>query len=211
MKKITLLLALFISCTALGQNATVAQVDSVNQKVDTLLEEIKKKKKKVQFGFSIGYRQAFSIGEADKFLAEASISPIDSTLQVELINRHSFLVSAIISVYPFDGKTEKWNKDLGFYANINLAEIASDGNFESIFNQQIEGGMGLTYRLSEDFAIGAGYEFIFHRRIRDYVFNSVGDQIVQRGNVLTELDESDDSLFRSDNVHAWSVKFIFYL
>ena len=210
MKKITLLIALFAVCTVLAQDDTVKKKDSLEIKVDNLIEKFEKKKK-IQFGFSIGYRQAFSIGEADKFLAEASISPIDSTLQVELINRHSFLVSAVISVYPFDGKTEKWHKDLGAYANINLAEIASDGNFQSIFNQKIEGGMGLAWRFSDEFAIGAGYEFIFHRRIRDYVFNSVGKQITVQGNVLTELDESDDSLFRSDNVHAWTVKFIFYL
>lgn len=189
------------------------KIDSLENKVDDLISRIQKNKK-IRFGLSIGYRQAFSvasINDNEKFLAEASISPIDSTLQVDLSNRHSFLISAIISVYPFNDKTEKWHKDFGFYGNVNLAEIAANGNFESIFNQQIEGGMGFSYRLSEDFAIGLGYEFIFHRRIRDYLFDSIDQQIIQDGSVITSLDINDDNLFRSDNVHAFSVKFIFYL
>lgn len=186
------------------------------KKIVAILE----KKKLIQIGLSVGYRRAFSIGHADKFLAEASISPMDTTLQVELGNRHSFLLSAIVSVYPFENRERDYkindtdifsHKRIGCYANINLLELSGDGDFSSIFNKKIEGGLGLAYKLSEAFSIGAGYEFIFHRRLRDYVINYYGGRkVYENGQVVTTLNKENDNLFRDDNVDAWSIKFIFY-
>jgi|GEM_PF-3340685 len=184
-------------------------IKELSQKVDNLLDIIKKEKD-IHLGLSVGFRQAFSTGKADKFLAQASISPIDSTLQIEHLNRYSLLISAVITVFPWENKKVKL-RNWGGYANINLAEIASDGGFEGIFNQQIEGGIGISKRLSKNFSFGIGYEFIFHRRIRNHLFEFEGQKITKDGKVITDLDENDENIFRSDNVHAWSVKFIFFL
>jgi hypothetical protein len=173
-------------------------------------DSTKNKKKSIYFGLSIGYRQAFSVGDASKFLATASISPVDSTLHIQHENRYSFLISGVFSVFPFKERTKKWSKNIGFTANINIADITMSGNFNSVFNKQIEGGAGLSYLIGENFSITLNYEYIFHRRIRDYLFAYNGKKISNGSFVLTHLDEDDNDIFINDNVRAGSLKFVYY-
>ena len=196
-----------MSNEASQQPDSIPKDESVENKVDELLKRFDKKNP-LLFGLSIGYRQAFSIGKADKFLADAIISPFDSTLQIELLNRHTFLISATLSSFPFEKDTTF--KNFGFFANINLAEIASDGDFQSVFNRQIEGGAGISWRLGKSLALAFSYEFIFHRRIRDYLFPLEGSQLIVANTPISSLDKDVDEIFRNDNVNAWSLKFIFF-
>lgn len=209
-KLLSFIIALLCIHSAQSQDTELLtkNIDSLISSIETLKQKVEKKKL-IRFGLSLGNRQAFSIKKADKFLAIASISPMDSTLQIELANRHTFLLSAVVSVFPFEKKSKSIS-GLGFYSNINLAELAG-GEFESIFNKKVEGGLGVLYRFSEPFALALGYEFIFHRRLRNYLIdNYQGKQIIKDGTVLTSLDEDDNNLFREDNVHAWSLKFVYY-
>jgi len=156
--------------------------------------------------FAVGLGVRFIYDEKEYF-GEPSISPIDSTLQIDSRDRGAVILSGVIMATPFVTKTS-WISNLGFVANLNLAEISSE-NVNTINNKSIEGGLGISYQLQSNFALAVTYDLVYSRRLRDYVLTRKGDRLFDNGKVLTKLNRENDNLFIDDNLSSLSLKFIY--
>ena len=150
----------------------------------------------VELGLSVGWRR--TTGDDAEMRRSASINPADSTLSVDKIDKNDVVVSGVAVVFPF-------SFGLGFIANVNLATFGGEG--AAPFNQSIEGGGGLAYRFSEDFAIAFTAERAFSRRLRDFVKEN--EPLLVNGEALMTLDSDDDRFFIDDNKTALSFKFVY--
>lgn len=159
-------------------------------------------KRGLNYGLSVGYRFAY---DSQAFLQDASISPIDSTLQFDSVDRGGIIVSGTVAYYPF----KVFN--LGLALNLNIAEFgAAQSNFQTISTQRIEGGIGLIYGFSDNFGVSLTYENFFSRRLRSNIRDLEGQQIVVNGSVLTELNQSNNSLFIDNYLNGLSIKANFF-
>jgi hypothetical protein len=147
------------------------------------------------------------IYDKEEYFGEPSISPIDSTLQIDSKDRGAVIISGVIMATPFVTK-QSWLSNLGFVANVNLAAISSE-NVNTINNKSIEGGLGISYRLQSNFALALTYDLVYSRRLRDYVLTRKGEKILEDGKVLTELNRESDNFFIDDNLSSLSLKFIY--
>jgi hypothetical protein len=188
---------------AAASPATKGDVQSINNSLN----------QKFKVGLSVGWRHIVDVGSGMK---SAQINLKDSTLILDKSDRGAVLISAIMGVYPFmkdenalDG-TLKWYKRIGFIVNVNLASFGSS-QAQSIFNQQVEGGLGLGYILSGKFQVGITYEKAGSRRLRDAYVQNVGQKLYADGQVVTNLDPKNDHFFIDDYHNAISIKFIYII
>ncbi|MDZ7288720.1 MAG: hypothetical protein ONB44_03325 [candidate division KSB1 bacterium] len=158
----------------------------------------------IHFAVSLGVRFIY---DKKEYFGEPSISPIDSTLQIDSRDRGAVILSGVVMATPFVNKGS-WLSNLGFVANVNLAEISSE-TFTTINNKSIEGGLGISYRLQSNFALALTYDLVFSRRLRDYVLTRTGEKLFENGKVLTELNPENNNLFIDDNLSSLSLKFIY--
>lgn len=158
----------------------------------------------IHFAASLGVR--FIYDKKERF-GQPSISPIDSTLQIDNRDRGAVIISGVIMATPFVKKTSSL-RNLGFVANVNLAEISSE-TISTVNSKSVEGGLGVSYLLEPNFALGITYDLVFSRRLRDYVLQRKGGKVYDNGKVLTELNRENNNLFINDNLSSLSVKFIY--
>jgi hypothetical protein len=158
----------------------------------------------IHFAVSLGVRFIY---DKEEYFGEPSISPIDSTLQIDSKDRGAVIISGVIMATPFATK-KSWVSNLGFVANVNLAEISSE-NLNTFNNKSIEGGLGISYRLQSNFALAVTYDLVYSRRLRDYVLTRKGAKLFDNGKVLTELNRESNNLFIDDNLSSLSLKFIY--
>ncbi|MGH7595860.1 MAG: hypothetical protein ACREOI_05875 [bacterium] len=158
----------------------------------------------IHFAASLGVR--FIYDKKERF-GQPSISPIDSTLQIDNRDRGAVIISGVIMATPFVRKTSSL-RNLGFVANVNLAEISSE-TISTVNSKSVEGGLGISYLLEPNFALGITYDLVFSRRLRDYVLQRKGGKVYDNGKVLTELNRENNNLFINDNLSSLSVKFIY--
>lgn len=98
--------------------AQVEDVEALVQRIDSLKEA----DSIFRFGLSIGPRITF---EEKKILRRrnASISPIDSTLHFDGIDRLEVTIAGVVAAYPFARSEICFIKNLGFLAKLNLADF----------------------------------------------------------------------------------------
>jgi hypothetical protein len=159
----------------------------------------------LHFAVSLGIRYIY---DKEAYIGEPSISPIDSTLQIDSRDRGAVILSGVVMATPFAADRKSWLNGLGFVANVNLAEISSK-DVNMLNSKSIEGGLGISYRLQSNFALALTYDLVFTRRLRDYVLQREGEKILNNGKVLTELNRENDNIFINDNLNSLSLKFIY--
>jgi hypothetical protein len=198
---------------------------AIARRVLATRDSLQKVNRTLQFGLSIGIRMITDLDDVN--IRNVVISPIDTTLRVDKRDPTDVVLSGVISVYPWKKReatrisvntSDTTKRDttvtykcgacgLGFVANINLASFNADNI--ATFNRSIEGGIGLAWRLTDDFALAATYERVFSRRIRDFVLP--GQRIIVDGKALTAITEDDNRFFVDDNLNAVSVKFVYII
>lgn len=212
MKISTLISLLAFSSTSFAQNT--AATDSSDQDIIV---------KNVDIGLSVGFNTVF------EKLHEARISPIDQKVFLTNMPRQSFLLSTTISV-PFNvtlrqGKENAkqiqyqqvrngpfYRTPLGlcFVASLNLANLSSTQS-GSIFNKKIDGGLGLGYRVSQNFQISLTYEKISIRQPRQFLKDLEGKNIIINNQILNSLDIEDNNYFVDKYLNSAAIKFIYVI
>lgn len=101
--------------------------------------------------------------------------------------------------------------NIGVQANINLIDFTeAQENFT--FNKAVEGGLGLSYRLSDKIYFSAHYELFFSRQLRQSIKDRVGQVINDsNGNPITEIgqiDIDDDNFYITKNVLGFVYRII---
>lgn len=158
-----------------------------------------------QIGLSLGWRLVLSNNE--RLLRDVALGP-DGMLLVDRTDGSSVVLSGVVAAYPFT-EAVNWTKtlrNLGFLANINLADFTADS--VGVFNKSIEGGIGLSLRLHEKFAVAVTLERAFSRKLRDGIDTSK-PLLDANGQPLTVIDRADSRYFKEDNVTGISLKWLF--
>ena len=219
------------------------KIEQLEQKLDSVQSEVLKTRdhvdklfdrNKIQIGVSIGYNY---ISNNDVSLYDAYISPIDSTLKLEMVNYGSIVLSTTVMVTPFDeGFTKqiknleaykenrgkftrgllflgqqclKYGKNISFIASVNLKEFSSFSE-DLNFNKRIDGGLGLGYKFSDSFWIGATYEQVSLLQPREALLLEDGNKLPgENGSFLTQLDKTNTNYFNEKVYSAVSLKFIY--
>jgi hypothetical protein len=163
MKYCLALLALFIlSMSCFSQEGITeipkSEADPIENKVN----------KGVDFGVSLGFNTVFNK------VYDARISPLDNKLKITTVPRAAFLLSTGVSV-PLEKKMGRYYRKLVdgkatgpvyyvpyglcFLATVNLVTFNS-GASGSAFNQKIDGGLDLGYRINDNFQLALTGEMI---------------------------------------------------
>lgn len=196
-----------------GNAAARAIADSVRiARIARAERDARERNKTFKFGVSLGWRHR--IGHREDFYRDAVLNPADSTVQVDTIDSGDVVVSAVMVAYPWkqpgpDGCKVRcgnlWR--LGFVANVDLASFAGDET--TTFNESIQGGGGLAWRLGDDFSLAMTIERVFSRRLRSYV--KPGEKLpVAPGATAEPFARDSDTWFRDDNLTAFSAKFVYF-
>lgn len=171
-------------------------------------EAIRDSTKIIYFGLSVSGRYIAESFKKDRGLLRNATISIDTTLQVDPRDRGDIILSGVVIAYPFHTTRSKFWRNFGFMANVNIADFTSESI--TINNKSIEGGLGLAYKLHENFSLGLTFERVFSRKLRGniqpgekYPPGAVGDEL------LTQIDVSDERFFVDDNLTAFSFGFIF--
>lgn len=222
MKKIYLtIISIFTTLLVFSQgdgvkSLTKDEADKIDNKVN----------KGINFGISLGFNSVFDN------LYEARISPIDQRVMVNSIPKTSFLISTALSVPLTKGKLggryyrklDEDGKEVGpvYYvpfgfcliATINLVTFNSAAT-GTIFNQKIDGGLGIGYRINEDVQIALTYEMLSVRQPRDFLLNDEtgfkNKPILINNQPLTSLGMDDNDYFRDRYMPSLSLKFIYLI
>ena len=101
----------------------------------------------------------------------------------------------------------KWNQ-VSVLLSLNLLDLQTN---DVGFNKNIDGGVGLSYALTNNLQIGVLYEFKHFRQLRPYIVENYLDQAIPNGETenYTTLDQSNNNLFYDKTIAGVSLKFIF--
>lgn len=186
-------------------------------------EGIKNKVNKgVDFGISLGFNSVFDN------IYDARVSPLDNKLKINSIPKSAFLISTGLSVPITKGKFGgRYYQELQegkavdkvyyvpyglcFVATINLVTFNSAAT-GSLFNQKLDGGLGLGYRVNDNFQLALTYEMISYRQPREFLLNNYNDKILTNpsGDIVPSINIDDNDYFRDKYMPSISFKF-FYL
>ncbi len=201
----------------------------------------------------------FAIGLGPKFNLskqfDASISPVDSSIQLQKLPTSSFVLSATLMfhigrkqesqvlsvtngqshIYSFkkynllkndktaaqklnltEPKTKKGqikdpdnNNGYGpwsILASLNLADINSNG---ASFNKQIDGGLGIGYKVCDALHLGLFLEYSTSRQLQNYITDSyVGKPIMVNNEKLSVLNENDNNIFFTKQIVSIAFKIV---
>jgi hypothetical protein len=219
-KKISLLIiAIVLSNTVFAQVEGKKEITKVEaEKSDNI------KTKGIKFGVSMGFNQTFNQ------LYDARISPIDTTVLLESTSNTSFLLSTTLS-FPilshklgggsYYKKLDAAGKEIGdpyfvpsglsIIATINLVAFNSALGGAGIFNQKLDGGLGLGYSFGENVQLALTYEMLSFRQPRSYIKNLEGQVIKVGGSNLTNLSIDDNNYFIDKYIPSASLKIIYVL
>lgn len=227
-RRLTLSRLVIISSGLLAPFAVRAQ-DVADPKVSEAkrLDTIEKNSSTFRFGLSLGWRH--NTADRASLTTDIGVEPTTGNVHVERFDRGAFVLSGVVAAYPWrrddlqrgnvrdcpqaGGTTCRIGRAFsawrwGTIANLNLASFSADAI--STFNKSIEGGIGVSYKLNEDFSLATTVERVFGRRPRSFVIP--GQQLKDKdGNVLYQLDVADNTYFRDDNMTAFSFKFVYFL
>lgn len=196
---LTLLVLLIKPDSLLSQDV---EIETLVGRIDSL----KKAESIFRFGLSVGPRIVLENKDILK-RRNASISPVDSTLQFDNVDKFEMALAGVIAAYPFTKKEKKYLKNIGFIAKLNLVEFGPDSFVQ---NKVIEGGFGLTYSLGNEFAVSFTIERVTGERVRSNF--SENEKIFSgraRDDVVLDLDPTDDNIFVDDNFTALSLSWVY--
>jgi len=184
----------------------------------------------VQFRVNKGLHVGVSLGINHTLsrLYEATISPIDNRLSLSPMQRSALVMSTVVAVPLSKGelggsyarRLDGQNKPYGpvYYVPYGVYLIAAvnlttfqDAMKGGVFNQKIDGGLGLGYRLNSDLQIALTFEKISVRQPREFLFDYKDKVITINNQPLTSLDINDNNFFRTDYLSALSVKFVYII
>jgi len=160
---------------------------------------------------------------------EARISPLDNKLKITGVPKAAFLISTGVSVPLTKGrlggryyrKLDENGNATGsvyyvpygfcFIATINLVTFNSTAS-GSIFNQKVDGGLGLGYRINDNLQFALTYEMISYRQPREFLLDNFNEQILKtpNGDIITSINPDDNNYFSDKYMPSLSFKF-FYL
>lgn len=182
------------------------------------------KTKGIKFGVSLGFNQTFDD------LYDARISPIDTTLVLQKTSNTSFLLSSslsfpILSKYLGGGSYYRKldaNGDavgdpyfvpsgLNIVVSINLVTFNSALGGSGVFNQKLDGGLGLGYTFGDQVQIAITYEMISFRQPRDFLTKYKGQTIPIGNSNLTNLSLDDNNYFIDKYIPSVSLKVIYLI
>lgn len=181
---------------------------------------------KINRGFNVGV--SLGVNRVFDKLYEATISPVDNKLSLNRLQRSAFVMSTVIAVPLSKGelggsyarRLDGQGKAYGpvYYVPYGLYLIAAvnlttfhDAMKGGVFNQKIDGGLGLGYRLNHDLQIALTFEKISVRQPRDFLFDYQNQVITVNGQPLTTLNTDDTGYFKTDYLSALSLKFVYIL
>ena len=205
--------------------AAQAAEETTDQKVAR--ETLEKNNATFRFGLSVGWRRV--VGPSSALLQDVALDPMNGNVIVDPIDRSAVVLSGVVSAFPWrntalavakDPKkipppsrlTERLRRGTaawrwGFLANVNVASFTQENI--AVFNQTVEGGLGLAYKMNESFAVALTVERLKGRALRSFV--TVGQPVKGAdGKALTELLSTDSRYFRDDNLTALSAKFVYF-
>lgn len=216
-KKLLLVFVLYIYNVAFSQ---VVETEITKDQAESLGNI---KNKAIKFGISMGFNQTF------KSLYDARISPIDTTLILEKTPNTSFMLSSTLS-FPilngFLGSKYYIKKDnagnnvgdpyllpsgLSMIVTVNLITFNSALGGTGIFNQKLDGGLGLGYTFGKKSQVALTYEMLSFRQPRKYIQNLNGQSIKVNNSNLTSLSMDDNDYFIDKYVPSLSFKVIYLL
>ncbi|MBD8019025.1 hypothetical protein [Kaistella pullorum] len=181
------------------------------------------KTKGIKFGISMGFNRAH------KTLYEARISPIDTTLVLERSANISFLLSTSVSFPILNGwfggsyyrklgadGTPTGNpyfvpRGLNIVATINLVTFNSALGGSGLFNQKLDGGLGIGYTFGENVQMAVTYEMLSFRQPREYLKQFEGKSVIVNGSNITNLPIDDNNFFTDTYIPSLSLKVIYTL
>ena len=182
------------------------------------------KTKGIKFGVSFGFNQTFDD------LVDARISPIDTTLTLQNTSKTSFLLSTTLS-FPI---LSKWLGGGNYYrkldgagkpvgdpyfvpsglsivTTINLVTFNSALGGAGLFNQKLDGGLGLGYTFGENVQLALTYEMISFRQPRDFLKKLEGQTVKVSGTNLSTLRLDDNDYFIDKYLPSASLKIVYVL
>jgi hypothetical protein len=169
-------------------------------------------KSSFHFGAALGHRKL--IEASGNFRREAAISPsTPGKIILDDQDNADFVVSSLVIADPFTDyavslpAASRWYRypvetvkflahRIGFAAKVDIATFESQ-SLKS--NQAIEGGIGLTFRISNNFFLGATLDRVSGRQLRNEVDTSL-IYTDDAGRPLTTIDKAMDRFF-VDNSH----------
>jgi hypothetical protein len=219
MKKILVLLFTISKLTY-----AIAQEEGIKEIKKEEADEIENKVNKgIDFGVSLGFNTVFDD------IYEARVSPLDNRLKITTLPKSAFLISTGLSVPLTKGKLggryyrklDNEGKKVGpvyfvpygfcFIATINLVSFnsASSG---SLFNQKIDGGLGIGYRVNDNFQFSLTYEMISYRQPRQFLLDIYNDKELRDvdGKLISSINADNNDYFTDKYMPSISFKF-FYL
>lgn len=186
--------------------ATAEQLAALHKQI----EEYEKNNRVFKWGLSIGWRNL--LGDENSLYRNAVLQAGSDTVRAEKIDRGALVLSGALVAFPWKLPIERGAKvprkaHLGFIANIAFATFGEDNI--TTFNQSIEGGLGVAYRMSTDFALAVTAERVFSRRLRSHIRNNKPLPPLPAGEER-DFSRENEQYFYDDNLSAWSFKFLYF-
>ena len=181
------------------------------------------KTKGIKYGISLGFNRAF------ENLYDARISPVDTTLLLQKTSNVSFLLSTSISFPILKGiiggsyyrKLDENGKPIGdpYYvprgfsiiASLNLVTFNSALGGSGLFNQKLDGGLGLGYTFGENVQIALSYEMLSFRQPRDFMKKYEGKPIKINNQNLSSIALDDNNYYIDKYIPSVSFKVVYVL
>lgn len=177
----------------------------------------------IKFGVSTGFNKALDE------IYDARISPIDTSFKLERASNVSFLLSTTLSFAILKG----WlggsyyrklgadgqpvgnpyfvPKGLNIIATLNLVTFNSALAGAGLFNQKLDGGLGLGYTFGDNVQIGATYEMLSFRQPREYLMKLRDKPVIVNGDKMTSLPTDNNDYFIDKYIPSISLKIIYTL
>lgn len=181
------------------------------------------KTKGIKYGISFGFNRAFDN------LYDARISPVDTTLLLQKTSNVSFLLSTSVSFPILKGvfggsyyrKLDAGGnptgdpyfvpRGLSVIASLNLVTFNSALGGAGLFNQKLDGGLGLGYTFGENVQIALTYEMISFRQPRDFLKNYEGKVIKVNNQNLSSIALDNNDYYIDKYIPSISFKVVYIL
>lgn len=205
-------------------NYLFAQIDGTKEITKSEADSLGNiKTKGIKYGISFGFNKAF------ENLYDARISPIDTSLILQKTSNISFLLSTSVSFPILKGvfggsyyrKLDNTGKPFGdpyfvptglsVIASLNLATFNSALGGAGIFNQKLDGGLGLGYTFGDNVQISISYEMISFRQPRDYLKEFEGQTVKVNNQNLTNIAIDDNDFYIDKYMPSFSFKVVYIL
>jgi len=205
-------------------NYVFGQVEGTKEITESEAETLGNiKTKGIIYGISMGFNRAFDN------LYDARISPIDTTLVLQKTSNISFLFSTSVSFPILKGvfggsyyrKLDDTGKPTGdpyfvptglsVIASLNLVTFNSALGGAGLFNQKLDGGLGLGYTFGENVQIALTYEMISFRQPRDFLKEYEGQTVKVNNQNLSNIAIDDNDYYIDKYVPSFSFKVVYIL